>query len=227
MTYVRLGNVIKALYTLQISFKFGKKILVAHTIQGICFETLGMTPLAELSYATAVNVSLEHCDSWIALASLIGTSRGEISNAVHIIRGAYSGGPEAKFKEPQKHPVLAILLAYFLDALGHDAEPAALFDFSLRSGGGVTPLFFQAAVGVTSGDIDTDMFYAYRNAFEAARNEARKSTQNATLIFYASIELVNQKSIPAQWKKVQDKMHCYEEILKLLRFIAPKMLYTT
>ena len=203
---------------------------------GSCFESLGVPNIAELSYATGINISFDNCESWIALASLLGTSRGEVTHAVQMIRAAYTGGPEAKFKEPQRHPILALLLGYYLDALGHDAEPATLFDFSLRNGGGVTPLFFKAAVGVTSGDIDVDTFTVLRSAFEKTRSQARKSMQETeskvgvaldVTGYYKGIELVIHKLVPTQWKKLEEVVYVYENILKPLKVLAPKTMYLT
>ena len=236
IVYLRLGKISKSIETIQNALKYGQNFLIAHSLRGSCFESLGVPNIAELSYATGINISFDNCESWIALASLLGTTRGEVSNAVQMIRAAYTGGPEAKFKEPQRHPVLALLLGYYLDALGHDAEPSALFDFSLRNGGGVTPLFFKAAVGVTSGDIDADSFAMLRSAFEMLRSEARKSmreTESKVGValdvtgYYKGIELVIHKLIPTQWKKLEEAVYVYENILEPLKVLAPKTVYLT
>jgi predicted Zn-dependent protease len=236
IVYLRLGKVARSIETIQNALKYGQNFLIAHSLRGSCFESLGVPNIAELSYATGINVSFDNCESWIALASLLGTSRGEVTNAVQMIRAAYTGGPEGKFKEPQRHPILALLLGYYLDALGHDAEPAALFDFSLRNGGGVTPIFFKAAVGVTSGDIDADSFKMLRSAFEMFRSEARKSMRETeskvglaldVTGYYKSIELAMHKLIPTQWKKLEETVYVYENILNPLKVLAPKTLYLT
>ncbi|CAL6361312.1 unnamed protein product [Bathycoccus prasinos] len=236
IVYLRLGKISKSIETIQNALKYGQNFLIAHSLRGSCFESLGVPNIAELSYATGINISFDNCESWIALASLLGTTRGEVTNAVQMIRAAYTGGPEAKFKEPQRHPVLALLLGYYLDALGHDAEPSALFDFSLRNGGGVTPLFFKAAVGVTSGDIDADSFAMLRSAFEMLRSEARKSmreTESKVGValdvtgYYKGIELVIHKLIPTQWKKLEEAVYVYENILEPLKVLAPKTVYLT
>ena len=236
IVYLRLGKVVKSIETIQNALKYGQNFIIAHSLRGSCFESLGVPNIAELSYATGINISFDNCESWIALASLLGTSRGEVTHAVQMIRAAYTGGPEAKFKEPQRHPILALLLGYYLDALGHDAEPAALFDFSLRNGGGVTPLFFKAAVGVTSGDIDVDTFTMLRSAFEKTRSQARKSMQETeskvgvaldVTGYYKGIELVINKLVPTQWKKLEEVVYVYENILKPLKVLAPKTMYLT
>ena len=236
IVYLRLGKVARSIETIQNALKYGQNFLIAHSLRGSCFESLGVPNIAELSYATGINVSFDNCESWIALASLLGTSRGEVTNAVQMIRAAYTGGPEGKFKEPQRHPILALLLGYYLDALGHDAEPAALFDFSLRNGGGVTPIFFKAAVGVTSGDIDADSFKMLRSAFEMFRSEARKSMRETeskvglaldVTGYYKSIELAMHKLIPTQWKKLEEVMYVYENIMNPLKVLTPKTLYLT
>ena len=90
IVYLRLGKVVKSIETIQNALKYGQNFIIAHSLRGSCFESLGVPNIAELSYATGINISFDNCESWIALASLLGTSRGEVTHAVQMIRAAYT-----------------------------------------------------------------------------------------------------------------------------------------
>ena len=45
--------------------------------------------------------------------------------------------------------------------------------------------------------------------------------------YYKGIELVIHKLIPTQWKKLEEAVYVYENILEPLKVLAPKMVYLT
>ena len=45
--------------------------------------------------------------------------------------------------------------------------------------------------------------------------------------YYKGIELVIHKLVPTQWKKLEEAVYVYENILKPLKVLAPKTMYLT
>ena len=45
--------------------------------------------------------------------------------------------------------------------------------------------------------------------------------------YYKGIELVIHKLIPTQWKKLEEAVYVYENILEPLKVLAPKTVYLT
>ena len=231
IVYLRLGKISKSIETIQNALKYGQNFLIAHSLRGSCFESLGVPNTLSFLTPPGINISFDNCESWIALASLLGTTRGEVTNAVQMIRAAYTGGPEAKFKEPQRHPVLALLLGYYLGRSEQLRATSALFDFSLRNGGGVTPLFFKAAVGVTvviSTQIRLLCYEVRSRCFDLKLENPSRETESKVGValdvtgYYKGIELVIHKLIPTQWKKLEEAVYVYENILEPLKVLAPK-----
>ena len=71
IVYLRLGKVVKSIETIQNALKYGQNFIIAHSLRGVASSRSGCQTLQSF-HATGINISFDNCESWIALASLLG-----------------------------------------------------------------------------------------------------------------------------------------------------------
>lgn len=210
MVYQAHGYVASAIERVTAAYEHTPGCFLAYALAGQMYEDVGLYNRAEEEYAKCVGVSFDFADAWVSLARLSANKFGAISSAIHLMRVAKLGGPEAKFTKPGKHPLLLFSLAHALHITGYSAEPTSLYTQALHAGAGVMAIYPLCKLANDCADDEGASMWA--KTWRDARDACREDDSSADS-FFASLEVFNAASAGPQWHEIlNSKVRAYEII---------------
>lgn len=197
LLYYARGCATNAIGHMRRAYERTPAVVVAYSLSAQMLEDIGLYNHAEEAYAKGISVAFDHPDHWAGLARLSCAKFGALKNGINLLRVAISGGPEAKFKKPSKHPLVLFHLAHALHVQGYSAEPSSLYMRAARAGAGIMALFPLARIARDC--VDDENLEQYIDTWNEMRTQTLSGDAEMTTHVFASLDVFNQACVSPQF----------------------------
>lgn len=197
LLYYARGCATNAIGHMRRAYERTPAVVVAYSLSAQMLEDVGLYNHAEEAYAKGISVAFDHPDHWAGLARLSCAKFGALKNGINLLRVAISGGPEAKFKKPGKHPLVLFHLAHALHVQGYSAEPSSLYMRAARAGAGIMALFPLARIARDC--VDDENLEQYIDTWNEMRTQTLSGDEETATHVFASLDVFNQACVSPQF----------------------------
>ena len=195
--YYARGCISNAIERARRTYELNPAVVAAYSLSAQMLENIGLYNHAEEAYAKGISVAFDHPDHWAGLAKLSCSKFGALKNGINLLRVALSGGPEAKFKKPGKHPLVLFHLAHALHVQGYSAEPSSLYMRAARAGAGIMTLFPLARIARDC--VDDENLGQYIDTWNEMRTQTKSDDVETVTHVFASLDVFNQACVSPQF----------------------------